>query len=84
MVATTMYHHSKKIPRIGECLFCEALGENVSSFLCRWVILQGYHLLMHQDPHVVHVYLNVFGPLSLYWISGNLDFTLIVTPNYFG
>ena len=76
--------HSKKISHIGECILCEALGENDNNFLCRWAILQGYQLVMHQAPDVVHVYLNVFGPLSLHNISGNIDCTLIVTPNYCG
>ena len=57
---------SKNIYQIGECILYEALGENVSSFLHKWEILQGYHLIMHQAPNVVHVYLNVFGPLSLH------------------
>ena len=73
--------HSKKVSQIGECLLCEALGENFSSLLCRWEILQGYHLIMHQDPDVVHVYLNLFGTMYLHWISRNIYFTLIFTPN---
>ena len=73
--------HSKKGSQIGECLLCEALGEDVSNFLCRWAILQGYRMCMHQAPYVVHVYINVISHMSLHWISGNLDFTLIVTPN---
>jgi len=73
--------HSKNGSQIGEVLLCKTLGENVSSLLCRWEIPQGYHLIMHQASNVVHVYLNVFGPLSLHWICVNIDFTLIVTPN---
>ena len=73
--------HSKKWSQIGEWIFCEYLGEYVSSLLCRWEILQWYHMLIHQDPNVVNVYLYVIGPLSLHYINGNLDFTFIVTPN---
>ena len=58
--------HSKKGSHIGECLLCEALGEYINSLLCRWEILQRYHPLMHQAPDVVHVYLNVIGPLYLH------------------
>ena len=72
------------VSHIGQGILCEALNENVSSFLCRWEILQGYHLIMHQDPDVVHVYINVFVFLSLHWIIQNLYFTVIVTPNYRG
>ena len=57
---------SKKGSHIGECILCEALGENVSSFLYRWEILQRYHLLMHQALDVVHVYITKLGPLSMY------------------
>ena len=39
--------HSNNGSQIGEFILCEALGENVSCFLCRWAILQGYHLIMH-------------------------------------
>ena len=76
--------HSKKGSQIGEGLLCEAFGENVSSFLYIWEILQGYFLIMHQALGVVHVYINVFVFLSLHWISRNLYFTFIVTPNYRG
>ena len=73
--------HSNNGSQIGECLLCESLGENVSSLLCKWTILQGYHLIMHQASDVVHVHLNVFGAMSLHWICGNIYFTFIVTPN---
>ena len=76
--------HSKNGSQIGECLLCEALGENVSNLLRRWEILKGYHLIMHQVLNVVHVYLNVFGPFSLHYINGNIYCTLIITPNYCG
>ena len=33
---------------------------------------------MYQLPDVVHVYLNMFGPLPGSWICGDLDSTLIV------
>ena len=81
---STCVTHSKKGYQIGECILCEALGENVSSLPCRWATLQGYHMFVHQDHDVVHVYINVFGPLSLHWISGNIDFTFSITPNDFG
>ena len=50
----------------------------------RWEILQGYHLIMHQALDVVHVYLNMFGPLYLHWISVNISCTFIITPNECG
>ena len=75
------FTHSKKGFEIGEFLLYEALGENVSSLLCRWEILQGYHLIMHQALDVVHVYLNVFVPMSLHWIDVNIYCTFITTPN---
>ena len=64
--------HFKKGSHIGEFFLYEALGENASSLLYRWEILQGYHLIMHQALDVVHVYLNLFGPLFLQWICGNI------------
>ena len=76
--------HFKKWSQIGECLLCEALGEDVSSFLCRWEILQRYHQLMHQAPDVMHVSLNVLCPLSFFCINVNIYWNLIVTPNYSG
>ena len=39
---------------------------------------------MHQLPDVVHVYLNMFGPLPGNWISGDIDSTLIVKKYDFG
>ena len=57
--------HSKKRSHIGECLLYEALGENVSSLLCRWEILQGYHLIMHQDLDVVTVSQFVWSSVSV-------------------
>ena len=57
--------HSHKGSQIGECLLYEALSENVSSLIYKWEILQSYHLIMHQALDVLHVYLNVFGPMYL-------------------
>ena len=76
-----MSHPLQGVTQICESILCEALGEDVHSFICRWEILQWYHLLMHQDPDVVHVYLNVLGRIYLYWIGGCLDCTFIFTPN---
>ena len=39
---------------------------------------------MHQAPDVVHVNLNVLGPLYMYWIYGYIDFNFIFTPNDYG
>ena len=58
--------HPNNRSQVGEGLLYEALGKNVSNFLCKWEILQGYHLIIYQALDVVHVYLNVFGPLSLH------------------
>ena len=73
MVSITMHHPLQEEISIGEGLLCKTLGENVNSFLCKWEILQGYHLIMHQDLDVVHVYLNVFGILYIHWIYADLD-----------
>ena len=64
MKVNLSHHHVSPTP--GESHLTKFLGEDVSSFLCKWLILQRYHLVMHQDPDVVHVYLNVLGPLSLH------------------
>lgn len=37
--------------------------------------------VMYQLSDVVHMDLDVFGPLSLHWVSTNLESTMIVTPN---
>ena len=41
-------------------------------------------MIMHQALDVVHVYLNLFGPLCLQCTCGNIYWTLIITPNECG
>jgi hypothetical protein len=36
---------------------------------------------MYHLSDVMHMDLDVFGPLSLHWVSAKLESTLIVTPN---
>ena len=80
-----IHHHVSPNPIrdliIGECILYESLLENLSSLLCKWAILQGYHLVIHQSSDAVHVYLNVLSPLYFHCISGHLDYTFIITPN---
>ena len=57
--------HSKKGSHIGECILYEALREDVSNLLRRWAIVQRHHLLIHQAPDEVHVYLYDLGPMFL-------------------
>ena len=47
--------------------------------LISWEVLQNDGPVMHQIPHVVHVILNMFGPLPLNWIYGDIDSNFVVT-----
>ena len=42
-------------------------------------VLQNNGPVMHQLLDVVHVYLNMFGPLTGNWICGDINSTFIVT-----
>ena len=53
---------------VSELFLSKFLGENICNLLIFRVILQNNCLVMHQLPDVVHVDLNMFGPLSLNWI----------------
>ena len=57
----------------------KVLGEDIYNLLICKEILQNNGPVMHQLPDVVHVYLNMFGPLLGKWICGGLHSTLIVT-----
>jgi hypothetical protein len=64
-----------------ELLLSKCLGEDVCSLFDGWTVLQIDDPIMYQLSDVVHMDLDVFGPLSLHWISTKLESTLIVTPN---
>jgi hypothetical protein len=73
--------HSKTIAREVELLLSKCLGEDVCSLFIGWTVLQIDDPIMYQLSDVVHMDLDVFGPLLLHWISTKLESTLIVTPN---
>jgi hypothetical protein len=64
-----------------ELLLSKCLGENVCSFFSGWTVLQIDDLFKYHLSDVMHMDLNVIGPLSLHWVSAKLESTLIVTPN---
>ena len=69
---------------VSEIFLSKFLGEDICNLhICR-VVLQNNGLVMHQLVDVVHMYLNMFGPLLLKWISGYLYITLVVTKYYCG
>ena len=53
---------------VGELFLSKYLSENICNLLIRRAVLQNYCPVMHQLPNVVHVDLNMFGPLPLNWI----------------
>jgi hypothetical protein len=73
--------HSKTIVQEVELLLSKCLGEDVCSLLVDGQVLQIDDPVMYQLSDVVHMDLDVFGPLSLHWVSAKLESTLIVTPN---
>ena len=69
---------------VSELILSKSLGEYVCNLLICRAILQNNGHVMHQIPDVVHVYLNMFGPLHGNWICGDPNSTLIVTKYDFG
>jgi hypothetical protein len=61
--------HCKTIPQSLKIFLSECLGEYVSSLFRGRTELQINHLVMYYISDEMHVDLNVFGLLSLYWIS---------------
>ena len=53
---------------VSEIFLSKCFGENIYNLLICREILQNNCLVMHQLPDVVHVDLNMFGPLPLNWI----------------
>ena len=54
-------------------------GEDVCNLLSWWAILQINDLIMHKSSDAVHMNLDVFGSLPQYWISWDMNGTLVVT-----
>jgi hypothetical protein len=73
--------HSKMIVQEVEHFIRKCLGEYVWNLLGKWIVLQIDDHLMYHISDVMNMDLNVFGQLSLHWISTKLESTLIVTPN---
>ena len=48
---------------VSEIFLCKSLGEDIYNFLICRPVLQNNGHVMHQLSDVVHVYLNMFGPL---------------------
>ena len=65
--------------KVSELFLYKYLGEYICNLLICRAVLQNYGPIMHQLPDVVHVYLDMFGPLSGNRIHGNINSTLIVT-----
>ena len=53
---------------VSELFISKVLGENICNLLICGAVLQNNCLVMHQLPDVVHMDLNMFGPLPLKWI----------------
>ena len=72
--------HSKTIPQSLKLQLSEGLGEDIDSLFRGRTKLQINDHVMYQISDEMHVDINVFGSLPLYWISLKSQCTLIVTP----
>jgi hypothetical protein len=72
--------HYKTIPQSLKILLSERIGEYVGSLFKGRTKLQINDPIMYQISNEMHVDLNVFGSLSLYWIFAKFQCTLIITP----
>jgi hypothetical protein len=64
-----------------ELLLSKCLDEDVYNRFGGWKTLQMDDPVMYHLYDVMHMDLNVFGPLSLHQASAKLESILIVTPN---
>jgi hypothetical protein len=64
-----------------ELMISKCLGEYVCNLFEIWTLLQIDDPVMDQLYDVMNMDLDVFGLLSLHWVSTKLESTLIVTPN---
>ena len=64
--------HPETISQESKLLLTESLGEDISSFLETRTVLKIDDPIMNEFSNEVHVDLDVFGPLSLHWISTKL------------
>jgi hypothetical protein len=65
-----------------EFFLSESLGEDVDSLLSGREVLQIDDPVMNQLPDKMHMDLDMFCLLSLYWISTEFECTLVVTPDH--
>jgi hypothetical protein len=61
--------HSKTIAQTMEFFLSESLGEDVNSFHSGRAVMKIDDPVMNQIPDKIHMDINVFCLLSLYWIS---------------
>ena len=69
---------------VSELFLNKVLGENICNLLIYRAVLQNNGPVIHQLPDVVHVYINMFGPLFGNWICVDISSTLIVTKYDYG
>ena len=62
-----------------ELLLNKCLGEDVDTLFSKWTELQINDLVIYQLSEEMHMDLDVFGLLSLHWLSAKLGITFIVT-----
>jgi len=74
--------HSKTIAWEVELFLIKCLGEYVCNLFEIWTLLQIDDPVMDQLYDVMNMDLDVFGPMSMHWVSSKIESTLIVTPNY--
>jgi hypothetical protein len=74
--------HSKTITQTMEVFLSESIGEDVGSMLGRREVLQIDDLVMNHLPAKMHIFLDMFCLLSLYWILTEFKCTLVVTPDH--
>jgi hypothetical protein len=73
--------HSKTIVQEVEIFLSKCLGEDVYNMFGGCTTLQIDEDVMYLVFDVMHMDLDVFGPLSLHRVSTKLESTMIVTPN---
>jgi hypothetical protein len=73
--------HSKTIVQEVELLLSKCLREYVCNLFDGWTILQIDDTILYRLFDVMHMDLDVFGPLSLHWVAAKLESTPNVTPN---
>jgi hypothetical protein len=69
---------SKTIMEEVEFFLSKCLGEDVCGLFDGWTVLKIDDHVMYELYDVMHMDLDVFGPMSLHWVSAKLKSTLII------